>query len=103
MRPHLTGRMGSVAVEVRYVRFQSSVAESRGRYVGVFGLVNTLAKQGRLTAEQERFRRANNDWYDAAYPGRPWGQLRALGVDRPAGAGDLRGRVPDHRCPWLMS
>lgn len=42
--------------------------DARGRYVGVFGLVNTLARQGRLTTEQERFRRLNNDWYDAAYP-----------------------------------
>jgi hypothetical protein len=59
---------GSVADQVRYVRFQSVVADSRGRYVGVFGLVNILAKQGRLTAEQERFRRVNNGWYDGAYP-----------------------------------
>lgn len=34
---------------------------------GIFALVNTLAKQGRLTPEQEHFRRTNNDWYDAAY------------------------------------
>ncbi|GLY93158.1 hypothetical protein Acsp02_04140 [Actinoplanes sp. NBRC 103695] len=52
---------------VPFVRFQSPVADDRGRFVGVFGLVNTLARQGRLTAEQELFRRANNDWYDAAY------------------------------------
>jgi hypothetical protein len=36
--------------------------------VGVFGLVNMLANRRRLTVEQERFRRINNDWYDAAYP-----------------------------------
>ena len=29
--------------------------------------MNTLAKQGLLTEEQERFRRTNNDWYDANY------------------------------------
>ncbi|MGY0235771.1 hypothetical protein [Longispora urticae] len=50
-----------------FLRYQSPVADAKGRFVGVFGLVNTLAKQGRLTEEQERFRRANNDWYDAAY------------------------------------
>src|SRR5262249_21343895 len=37
------------------------------RRLGVFALVNALAKQGRLTPEQEHFRRTNNDWYDAAY------------------------------------
>ncbi|MEV3855878.1 hypothetical protein AB0J38_16330 [Streptomyces sp. NPDC050095] len=51
-----------------YVRFQSTQPDARGRYVGVFGLINNLAKQGRLSADQEAFRRANNDWYDAAYP-----------------------------------
>lgn len=54
--------------EHAYIRFQSPVADARGRFVGVFGLVNTLAKQGLLTTVQEQFRRTNNDWYDAAYP-----------------------------------
>ncbi|MBB5869258.1 hypothetical protein F4553_002637 [Allocatelliglobosispora scoriae] len=53
---------------MRYIRFQSPEVDDRGRNVGVFGLVNGLAKQGRLIEEQERFRRLNNDWYDAAYP-----------------------------------
>jgi hypothetical protein len=52
---------------VSYVRFQSPVPDDRGRFVGVFGLVNVLARQGRLTPGQERFRRAGNDWYDANY------------------------------------
>ncbi|MFF9900893.1 hypothetical protein [Streptomyces longispororuber] len=51
-----------------YVRFQSPLRHERGHFPGVFALVNGLAKEGKLTAEQERFRRANNDWYDAAYP-----------------------------------
>lgn len=50
-----------------FVRFQSPHISHRGIRVGVFGLVNTLAKQGLLTDEEERFRRANNDWYDANY------------------------------------
>lgn len=50
-----------------YVRFQGTVRHPRGHFPGVFVLVNGLAQDGRLTAEQERFRRANNDWYDAAY------------------------------------
>jgi hypothetical protein len=31
-------------------------------------MVNTLAKRGALTPEQEAFRRASNDWYDAHMP-----------------------------------
>jgi hypothetical protein len=50
-----------------YIRFQSPRVNSHGIHVGVFGLVNTLAKQGLLTDEEERFRRVNNDWYDASY------------------------------------
>lgn len=46
-----------------YIRFQSPPPDQRG----VFFLVNGLAKAGKLTVEQEAFRRENNDWYDAAY------------------------------------
>jgi hypothetical protein len=52
----------------RYVRFQSPERHARGHFPGIFALVNGLARDGALTAEQEKFRRANNDWYDAAYP-----------------------------------
>ncbi|WP_311767103.1 hypothetical protein [Streptomyces rhizosphaericus] len=54
--------------EAPYVRFQSPVRNERGHFSGVFGLVNGLAQNGKLSPEQERFRRANNDWYNAAYP-----------------------------------
>ncbi|MEU4763965.1 hypothetical protein AB0H12_11960 [Actinosynnema sp. NPDC023794] len=50
-----------------YVRFQGTVRHERGFFPGVFWLVNRLAREGVLTAEQERFRRENNDWFDAAY------------------------------------
>ncbi|SCD44383.1 hypothetical protein GA0115239_101858 [Streptomyces sp. BpilaLS-43] len=60
--------MGTNGHTVRYVRFQSPHRNERGTFTGVFGLVNTLARTGRLTAGQEAFRRANNRWYDAAYP-----------------------------------
>ncbi|WP_217196818.1 hypothetical protein [Streptomyces buecherae] len=51
----------------RYVRFQGTTRNERGAYPGIFVLVNGLAREGRLTAEQERFRRTSNAWYDAAY------------------------------------
>ncbi|GAA3099871.1 hypothetical protein [Streptosporangium carneum] len=50
-----------------YVRFQGTDLDRRGRFPGVFGLVNVLAAAGKLTAEQERFRQANNAWYDANF------------------------------------
>jgi hypothetical protein len=50
-----------------FVRFQSPTRNERGTFTGVFGLVNGLARVGRLTAEQEVFRRTNNDWYDANF------------------------------------
>jgi hypothetical protein len=40
---------------------------ARGIQPGIFMLVNVLGKAGRLTEEQEAFRRAGNDWYDATY------------------------------------
>lgn len=49
----------------RFIRFRSASPNRHGRYPGVFGLVNSLAKVGCLTAEQERFRRLNNAWYHA--------------------------------------
>ncbi|MER6664346.1 hypothetical protein ABT256_07345 [Amycolatopsis japonica] len=53
--------------ELRFVRFQSPTRDERGNFTGVFGLVNGLARAGRLTVEQEAFRRTNNDWYDANF------------------------------------
>ena len=50
-----------------YVRFQSPVRHPRGHFPGVFALVNNLARDDKLTPEQEHFRRTNNDWYNAAY------------------------------------
>ncbi len=53
--------------DLRYVRFQAAVPNRRGRYAGVFGLFNGLAREGVLTEEQERFRQTNNAWYYANY------------------------------------
>jgi hypothetical protein len=50
-----------------FVRFRSPVADARGRYVGLFGLVNGLARDGRLSGADAALRRTRNDWFDAAY------------------------------------
>ncbi|MEU0163689.1 hypothetical protein ABZ154_34170 [Streptomyces sp. NPDC006261] len=52
---------------VHYVWFQSPYRNRRGHFTGVFGLINSLAREGRLTVEQEAFRRSNNSWYNVAY------------------------------------
>ncbi|RVU27857.1 hypothetical protein EOT10_06115 [Streptomyces antnestii] len=57
---------GSQSTE--YLRFQATAPNERGHFTGIFGLVNRLGRAGKLSEEQERFRRANNAWYDAAYP-----------------------------------
>jgi hypothetical protein len=53
---------------VEYVRFRSAHPNVHGFHVGVFGLVNVLGRHGMLAPDEERFRRENNAWYDAAYP-----------------------------------
>lgn len=58
------GRICGVDV---FVRYQSPVPDRRGRRIGIFGLVNMLGNRGYLSAEEERFRRTTNDWYDATY------------------------------------
>lgn len=56
---------------MEYVRFRSARPNASGCHVGVFGLVNVLGRHGMLTPDEERFRRENNAWYDAAYPEPP--------------------------------
>ncbi len=48
-----------------YVRFQSPVPNARGVHPGVFGLVNGLAKHGRLSPQEERFKDENHAWFHA--------------------------------------
>lgn len=50
-----------------YVRFQGTRRNPKGRFPGVFGLANGLAREGKLSDEQYRFWRAGNDWYDAHF------------------------------------
>jgi len=55
-------------MELSFVRYQSSVPDDRGRYLGIFALANRLAKEGALNAEDWACWRSANDFYDAAYP-----------------------------------
>ncbi|WP_121714272.1 hypothetical protein [Streptomyces sp. E5N91] len=51
----------------KYIRFEGTVRHARGHFPGIFVLANELAAQGKLTEDQYRFWRSNNDWYDANY------------------------------------
>ncbi|WP_405659284.1 hypothetical protein [Streptomyces sp. RK9] len=62
-----TSTAARAATETAYIRFESPTLHERGVHPGVFFLVNSLAREGKLTPEQRGFWRANNDWYDAAY------------------------------------
>jgi hypothetical protein len=53
---------------MEYIRFRAARPGRKGLNIGVFGLVNVLGRNGMLTSDEERLRRENNDWYDAAYP-----------------------------------
>lgn len=48
-----------------YVRFQSTDPTPDGRHPGFLGLINNLSRAGRLTAEEEDFRRTTHTWYEA--------------------------------------
>ncbi|MET3175959.1 UNVERIFIED_ORG: hypothetical protein ABIB52_003832 [Arthrobacter sp. UYCu721] len=61
----MAGWLGSM--EQSFVRYQSSVPNGRGLYLGIFALANRLAKEGRLSAEDWACWRSANDYYDAAY------------------------------------
>ncbi|MGW7619685.1 hypothetical protein ACWGLG_28335 [Streptomyces antimycoticus] len=50
-----------------YVRFQGTARSPRGHFPGVFALANGLARAGRLSAEEHRFWRAGNDWFNANF------------------------------------
>ncbi|MET9631407.1 hypothetical protein ABZX92_28490, partial [Lentzea sp. NPDC006480] len=41
--------------------------DRQGRFLGVFAVVNTLARRDQLTPAQHVFRRLGNDWYDANF------------------------------------
>ncbi|MFD7499384.1 hypothetical protein ACFV8T_45375 [Streptomyces sp. NPDC059832] len=61
------GLTDSDSETVQYVRFESPHRNLRCHFTGVFGLISTLVREGKLSEEQELFRRSNNSWYNAAY------------------------------------
>ncbi|WP_426997854.1 hypothetical protein [Pseudarthrobacter sp. N5] len=53
---------------VTFLRYQATRPNSRGLYVGIFGLANGLARNGNLSPEDHAWWRNANSWYDRAYP-----------------------------------
>jgi hypothetical protein len=53
---------------VGYLRYESATPNAQGRRPGVFALANGLARTDRLSDPDRAWWRANNDWFDAAYP-----------------------------------
>lgn len=51
-----------------FVRYQATQLNTRGIHVGIFGLVNGLARDGKLSDEDYRWWQNVNAWYDGAYP-----------------------------------
>lgn len=53
-----------------FVRYETLMTHPRRPLLrlGIFAAVNTLAKRGLLTADEEAFRRATNVWYNANIP-----------------------------------
>jgi hypothetical protein len=56
-----------VSSEAFYVRYQPPNPNWRGHHPGVFALIKGLQQDGVLTADEQGFFRASNDWYNASY------------------------------------
>ncbi|HET9896686.1 MAG TPA: hypothetical protein VFQ44_17285 [Streptosporangiaceae bacterium] len=106
-----SSRAGSFQDGPEYLRFRSVHPNVQGLKVGIFGLVNVLGRHGMLTPEEERFRRENNDWYDAVFPEPPIYRSevdrRAVAWFKSAGSAELMRRVcgylailDAHRIAW---
>ncbi|WP_091324891.1 hypothetical protein [Arthrobacter sp. cf158] len=54
-------------MEQRFVRYQSTTPDAKGRHLGIFALANRLAKEGSLSPENWREWRSANNFYDEAY------------------------------------
>ncbi len=54
-------------MEQRFVRYQSTTPDAKGRFLGIFALANRLAKEGSLSPDDWGLWRRANDFYDEAY------------------------------------
>lgn len=51
-----------------FVRYQAKQLNTGGIHVGIFGLANGLARNGKLSDADYQWWQNANAWYDAAYP-----------------------------------
>ncbi|MCQ2001040.1 hypothetical protein [Arthrobacter zhaoxinii] len=51
-----------------FVRYEATEPNARGARIGIFGLANGLAMEGRLSREDYEWWTSANVWYDDAYP-----------------------------------
>jgi hypothetical protein len=54
-------------MEPKFVRYEASIPNGRGRHPGIFALANGLANDGRLNGQDWASWRSANDQIDAAY------------------------------------
>ena len=55
-------------MDAAFVRYQATELSRRGNRVGIFGLANSLAAEGKLSGEDHEWLASANAWYNAAYP-----------------------------------
>ena len=55
-------------MDAAFVRYQATELSRRGNRVGIFGLANSLAAEGKLSEEDREWWANANAWYNAAYP-----------------------------------
>lgn len=51
-----------------FVRYEANEPNARGARIGIFGLANALAREGRLSPEDHKWWATSNAWYNDAYP-----------------------------------
>lgn len=54
--------------DTEFVRYQATEPNARGASIGIFGLANALAAEGKLNQEDYEWWTNANVWYEDAYP-----------------------------------